>query len=49
MRTPDRQGILSLHSGPWHGGLRFVRAYSGYDGLAYRAASTGRLILVAER
>ncbi len=30
-------------------GLRFVRAYSGYDGRAYRPGSTGRLIVVAER
>jgi SAM-dependent methyltransferase len=30
-------------------GLRFLRAYSGYDGRPYRAGSTGRLILVAEK
>jgi SAM-dependent methyltransferase len=30
-------------------GLRFLRAYSGYDGRRYRPASTGRLIVVAER
>jgi SAM-dependent methyltransferase len=30
-------------------GLRFVRAYSGYEGRAYRPGSTGRLIVVAER
>jgi SAM-dependent methyltransferase len=30
-------------------GLRLLRAYSGYDGRRYRAGSTGRLILVAEK
>lgn len=30
-------------------GLRFLRAYSGYDGRRYRAGSTGRLIVVAEK
>jgi SAM-dependent methyltransferase len=30
-------------------GLRFRRAYSGYDGRRYRAGSTGRLIVVAEK
>jgi SAM-dependent methyltransferase len=30
-------------------GLRFLRAYSGYDGRPFRAGSTGRLILVAEK
>ena len=30
-------------------GLRFLRAYSDYDGRRYRAGSTGRLILVAEK
>jgi SAM-dependent methyltransferase len=30
-------------------GLRLLRAYSGYDGRPYRAGSTGRLILVAEK
>ncbi|MGH7385594.1 MAG: class I SAM-dependent methyltransferase [Candidatus Rokuibacteriota bacterium] len=30
-------------------GLRFLRAYSGYDGRPHRAGSTGRLIVVAER
>jgi SAM-dependent methyltransferase len=30
-------------------GLRFVRAYSGYDGRPYRRGSTGRLIVVGER
>ena len=30
-------------------GLRLLRAYSGYDGRRYRAGSTGRLIVVAEK
>jgi SAM-dependent methyltransferase len=30
-------------------GLRFLRAYSGYDGRRYRPGSTGRLIVVAEK
>jgi SAM-dependent methyltransferase len=30
-------------------GLRFRKAYSGYDGRPYRAGATGRLIVVAER
>jgi SAM-dependent methyltransferase len=30
-------------------GLRFIRAYGGYDGRPYRPASTGRLIVVGER
>ena len=30
-------------------GLRLRRAYSGYDGRPYRAGSTGRLIVVAEK
>ena len=30
-------------------GLRLQRAYSGYDGRPYRPASTGRLIVVAEK
>jgi len=30
-------------------GLRFLRAYSGYDGRRYRRGSTGQLIVVAER
>jgi SAM-dependent methyltransferase len=30
-------------------GLRFLRAYSGYDGRPYCAGSTGRLILMAEK
>ena len=30
-------------------GLRFLRAYSGYDGRPYRAGSTGRLILMAQK
>lgn len=30
-------------------GLRLQRAYSGYDGRPYRAGSTGRLIVVAEK
>jgi len=30
-------------------GLRFLRAYAGYDGRRYRPSSTGRLIVVAER
>ena len=30
-------------------GLRLLRAYSGYDGRRHRPASTGRLIVVAER
>ena len=30
-------------------GLRLLRVYSGYDGRRYRAGSTGRLILVAEK
>jgi len=30
-------------------GLRLLRAYSGYDGRPYRAGSTGRLIVVAEK
>ncbi len=32
-----------------HVGLRLQRAYSGYDGRPYRPASTGRLIVVAEK
>jgi len=30
-------------------GLTFLRAYSGYDGRRYRAGSTGRLIVMAEK
>lgn len=30
-------------------GLRLLRAYSGYDGRPYRAGSTGRLILMAQK
>jgi hypothetical protein len=30
-------------------GLRFLRAYSGYDGRRHRDGSTGRLIVVAEK
>jgi SAM-dependent methyltransferase len=30
-------------------GLRFLQAYSGYDGRRYRRGSTGRLIVVAEK
>jgi len=30
-------------------GLTFLRAYSGYDGRPYRAGSTGRLIVMAEK
>jgi len=30
-------------------GLRFLRAYGGYDGRAYRPGATGRLIVVAEK
>jgi SAM-dependent methyltransferase len=30
-------------------GLRFLRAYSGYDGRRHRPGATGRLIVVAER
>jgi SAM-dependent methyltransferase len=30
-------------------GLRFLRAYGGYNGCAYRPGATGRLIVVAER
>jgi SAM-dependent methyltransferase len=30
-------------------GLRFLRAYSGYDGRPYRAGATGRLIVMAEK
>lgn len=30
-------------------GLRFLRAYSGYDGRRHRAGATGRLIVVAEK
>ena len=30
-------------------GLRLLRSYSGYDGRRYRAGSTGRLIVVAEK
>jgi SAM-dependent methyltransferase len=30
-------------------GLRFLRAYGGYDGRPFRAGSTGRLIVLAEK
>lgn len=40
---PQWRGLLP------RAGLRFLRAYSGYDGRRYRPASTGRLIVVAER
>ena len=30
-------------------GLRFLRAYGGYDGRGYRPGATGRLIVVAEK